>query len=158
MPCCTNCINIVFCSYAVITVMPALTAVTVQEPDQMVEIVISVTTFFMGTAVPFRLTYATTDVTAGGRLCVWVVISYMIESYYKSSCRSKLIVILMVLYICSSELLSVCAYTYVHVTTYLATIYTVILKGLIFVDDSLERKFMISFQKSLVSFLWNVSL
>ena len=54
--------------------MPALTAVTVQEADQMVEIVIDVTTFFMGTAVPFTLTYLTIDVTAGGRLYIWVVI------------------------------------------------------------------------------------
>ena len=74
MVCCTNCINIVPCSYAVITVMPALTAVTVQEPDQMVEIVINVNTSFVGTAVPFTLTYATTDVTAEGRLYIWVVV------------------------------------------------------------------------------------
>ena len=65
---------IVPCSYAVITVMPALTALTVQEPDQMVEIVINVNRFFMGTAVPFTLTYVTTDVMAEGRLYIWVII------------------------------------------------------------------------------------
>ena len=65
---------IVPCSYAVITVMPALTALTVQEPDQMVEILINVYISFVGTAVPFTLTYATTDVTAEGRLYIWVVI------------------------------------------------------------------------------------
>ena len=74
MVCCTNCINILLCSYAVITVMPALTAVTVQEPDQMVEIFINVNIPFSGAAVPFTLTYATTDVTAEGRLYIWIVI------------------------------------------------------------------------------------
>ena len=73
MTCSTYCIDIL-CSYAVITVMPTLTALTVQEADQMVEIVINVNTFFMGTAVPFTLTYVTTNVTAEGRLYIWVVI------------------------------------------------------------------------------------
>ena len=51
-----------------ITVTPAMTAVTVQESDQMVEVQINVATFFMGTTVPFTLIYNTTDVTAEGRL------------------------------------------------------------------------------------------
>ena len=46
--------------------MPAMTALTVQESDQMVEILIDVAIPFMGTAVPFTLTYTTTDVTAEG--------------------------------------------------------------------------------------------
>ena len=52
--------------------MPALTALTVQEPDQMVEIQINVNTFLAGTDVPFfTLTYTTTDITAEGRLCTY---------------------------------------------------------------------------------------
>ena len=65
---------IVPCSYAVITVMPALTALTVQETDQMVEIAININPSIMGTAVPFTLTYATTDVTAEGRLYIYIYI------------------------------------------------------------------------------------
>ena len=45
-----------------------MTAVTVQESDQMVEIQINATASFMGTTVPFTLTYTTTDITARGRL------------------------------------------------------------------------------------------
>ena len=52
-------------SYAVITVMPALTALTVQEPDQIAVIQITVAPF-MGGAVPFTLTYMPTDGTAEG--------------------------------------------------------------------------------------------
>ena len=59
-----------FCSYIVITVAPAMSAVTVQESDQMVEIQINVTTFFSTGAatVPFTLTYTTMDITARGML------------------------------------------------------------------------------------------
>ena len=47
-----------------------MSAVTVQESDQMVEIQINVAAPFMGTTVPFTLTYTTTDVTAEGKLLI----------------------------------------------------------------------------------------
>lgn len=51
-----------------ITVSPALTAVTVQETDQMVTVPIVVTALPMPTTqlVPFTVTYITTDGTAMG--------------------------------------------------------------------------------------------
>ena len=45
-----------------------MSAVTVQESDQVVEIQINVSAPFMGATVPFTLTYTTIDVTAEGRL------------------------------------------------------------------------------------------
>ena len=54
-----------------ITVSPALTAVTVQESDQMVTVPIVVTALPMPTTqlVPFTVTYITTDGTAMG-MCI----------------------------------------------------------------------------------------
>ena len=54
-----------FYSYAVITVTPTLTALTVQEPDQMAVIQLNIDPF-TGEAAPFMLTYITTDGTAEG--------------------------------------------------------------------------------------------
>ena len=62
-------INVHFCSYAIITVGPTMTALTVQEPDQMavIQIMNFAASFPPGT-VPFTITYITTDGTATGRL------------------------------------------------------------------------------------------
>ena len=54
-----------------ITVSPTLTAVTIQEPDQMVIVSMVAVTFPMPITqlVPITVTYITTDVTAVGMQC-----------------------------------------------------------------------------------------
>ena len=53
----------------VITVGPTMTAITVQEPDQMAVIqIMNFAASFPSQAVPFTITYVTTDGTATGRL------------------------------------------------------------------------------------------
>ena len=53
-----------FYSYAVITVSPTLTAVTVQEPNQTATIQLSLT--LVTDPLPITITYITTDGTATG--------------------------------------------------------------------------------------------
>ena len=59
-------------SCIVITVSPALTAVTVQEPNQMVMIPITFADLPLQIMqlVPFTVTYTTTNGTALGKLCI----------------------------------------------------------------------------------------
>ena len=63
-------ISLLYYSYAVITVSPTLTAVTVREPDLMAMIELSFN--LLADSVPITITYVTTDGTATGIDCILI--------------------------------------------------------------------------------------
>ena len=71
-----NVLSVYFYSYAVITVSPTLTAVTVREPDLMAMIELNSNLDFEGDDVPITITYVTTDGTATGIDCILIIMGY----------------------------------------------------------------------------------